>query len=238
MKKLKSPFGYIAKSTILCKWTAFVSGGVFSAMQRDKICGIYKITNPKNKIYIGQSMDIISRFSCYKNKTKSIHNQHKIYNSLIKYGADNHKFEIIHVCDKDQLNDLEIYYIELYQTVNSHNGLNLKSGGNKCVFSDEVKLKMRNAHLGTKQDKERIENNRIAQMKNKSRNRVVLQYDLDGNFIKEWESVAECVRNGYGNHVGSCCLKKYGRNTHKGYLWEYKDLADKLNLINLNNHFN
>ena len=32
----------------------------------EKISGIYKITNPKGKVYIGQSIDIYKRFKSYK----------------------------------------------------------------------------------------------------------------------------------------------------------------------------
>lgn len=31
-----------------------------------KICGIYKITNPKNRVYIGQSVDVRHRIYSYK----------------------------------------------------------------------------------------------------------------------------------------------------------------------------
>jgi hypothetical protein len=31
-----------------------------------KICGIYKITSPSKKVYIGQSVDIITRCNYYK----------------------------------------------------------------------------------------------------------------------------------------------------------------------------
>ena len=84
--------------------------------------GIYKIINPKGKIYIGQSIDIDRRFNEYKklqcNQSK------KIYNSLKKYGWENHKFEIIEECSIDNLNIKEEEYISYY---NSHiNGLNIK----------------------------------------------------------------------------------------------------------------
>lgn len=47
------------------------------------LLGIYKITNPNNKIYIGQSINIKNRFyhySLYHCKTQT-----KLYNSFIKY---------------------------------------------------------------------------------------------------------------------------------------------------------
>ena len=49
----------------------------------------------------------------------------------------------------------------------------------------------------------------------------VLQYTLDGEFIREWESTAECGRNGFNRaHVTDCCNGK--RKTHKGFRFMYK----------------
>ena len=57
--------------------------------------------------------------------------------------------------------------------------------------------------------------------RSKKKSKTVLQYDLQGNFIKEWKSVAECGRNGYNHgHIAACCLGK--RKTHKGFIWKYK----------------
>ena len=49
----------------------------------------------------------------------------------------------------------------------------------------------------------------------------VVQYTLDGQFVREWESIRECDRNGF-NHgaVAVCCQGK--RKTHKGFIWKYK----------------
>ena len=50
----------------------------------------------------------------------------------------------------------------------------------------------------------------------------VLQYTLDGQFVKEWSSTMECKRNGYNqSHIIECCRKN--RKTHKGFKWGYKD---------------
>jgi group I intron endonuclease len=84
--------------------------------------GIYKITNPKVKVYIGQSIDINRRFNEYK---KLLCNQSKkLYNSLKKYNPESHKFEILEECNVVELNSKEEYYILKH---NSHiNGLNIK----------------------------------------------------------------------------------------------------------------
>lgn len=92
-----------------------------------KIIGIYKITSPSNKIYIGQSVDIFKRITYYKNNT--CEGQTLLHRSLKKYGWSKHRFEIICQCGKSDLDILERFYIELYQTFNSDFGLNLESGG-------------------------------------------------------------------------------------------------------------
>ena len=86
--------------------------------------GIYKITNPNNKVYIGQSIDIEKRFKQYKRY--SCKAQPKLYNSLNKYGVENHIFEIIKKCNIEELNTKERYYQEKYNAI--QNGLN-------CVYT-------------------------------------------------------------------------------------------------------
>lgn len=90
------------------------------------IIGIYKITSPKNRVYIGQSIDIKKRFSGYKRLDSKA--QIRLYNSFLKYGVVNHKFEIIIECDINQLNDLERFYQDLYNVLDK-NGLNCRLQG-------------------------------------------------------------------------------------------------------------
>ena len=62
--------------------------------------GIYKITSPSNKVYIGQSVNIQKRFRDYKSLKRSIKQQPRLYNSFVKYGVNNHLFEILSECTK------------------------------------------------------------------------------------------------------------------------------------------
>ena len=49
----------------------------------------------------------------------------------------------------------------------------------------------------------------------------VLQYTLDGEFVREWESTAECGRNGFNQGaVNACCLGKLKK--YKNFMWKYK----------------
>lgn len=109
--------------------------------------GIYKITSPTNKIYIGQSVNIEKRWKYHKlSKDKKCS---KLYSSFKKYGVDKHKFEVIHICIENELNELEKYYVDLYNCFNSKYGLNLKDGGgSKGNVSEETKLKISKATKG------------------------------------------------------------------------------------------
>lgn len=108
----------------------------------EKKIGIYKITSPKGKIYIGQSVDIERRWKEYKRLACKSH--HRLYSSFIKYGILNHAFEIVSICNADELNTQEQYYQELFCCIGK-NGLNCKITGiadRSGLLSDELKEKM------------------------------------------------------------------------------------------------
>tara|TARA_R110000868_G_scaffold397674_1_gene670449 strand:- start:51 stop:632 length:582 start_codon:yes stop_codon:yes gene_type:complete len=104
--------------------------------------GIYKITSPSKKIYIGQSVNIEKRFIHYNNLICK--QQVKLYNSFKKYGVNNHTFEILCKCEINELNNKERFYQDLFN-VCSINGLNLtltKSDDRSGKHSDETIKKM------------------------------------------------------------------------------------------------
>lgn len=92
------------------------------------VTGIYKITNPDGLVYIGQSKDVGRRFK-----------QHRVNNwmprnplgaSMIKYGKNAHKYELLHECTIDELNKYEVYYIKKYNS-KTPNGLNVSCSGSE-----------------------------------------------------------------------------------------------------------
>lgn len=115
--------------------------------------GIYKITSPSGRVYIGQSIDIERRFRHYKRMICK--EQIKIHNSLLKYGVDAHIFEVLELCDTEQLNNRERHYQDLYDSV--ANGLNLlyvKSEHFNGGHSDESKKKISDSLTGRKLSEE------------------------------------------------------------------------------------
>ncbi len=130
-----------------------------------KKCGIYKITNPKGKIYIGQSINIEKRFREYR--YLGCKTQQLLYRSLFKYGIEKHLFEILIECLESELNDKERYYQDLYSAVGK-NGLNLKlttANDRSGSLSQEVKDKIGSAHKGVPKKKESIEKGKISLQK-------------------------------------------------------------------------
>lgn len=108
--------------------------------------GIYKITSPTGRVYIGQSININRRRLMYVgNHCKK---QAKLYASLCKYGFDNHLFEVIEICDECKLNEREEFYIAHFNTFNTPNGLNLSSGGLNKRVSEETKIKISKGNSG------------------------------------------------------------------------------------------
>lgn len=68
-------------------------------------------------------------------------------------------------------------------------------------------------------------NKRIGEkMKNGKLSKPVMQYSLDGKFIKEFPSVMECSRNGFDcSAVCNCCNGK--KTQYKGFIWKYKEVV-------------
>lgn len=83
--------------------------------------GIYKITSPTGRVYIGQSINIESRFVSYKRSECS--KQPRLRRSFAKHGVESHIFEIILECDSSELNNHERYYQDLFNVCGT-NGLN------------------------------------------------------------------------------------------------------------------
>lgn len=200
--------------------------------------GIYKIINPEGKIYIGQTINYDRRKKEYiRQKGKG---QPLLNKSMIKYTPEEHLFEILEECNINQLDEKEKYWKEYY--------INLL-GWEKVLFchiidgkggfkSLETKIKMSNYSKNrTKEHNEKIsqslkgykqtEQHRLnkskAMMGVKIPGKKVLQYDLQGNFIKEWETARQaCLFYNPKdlNGVSACCLGK--QKTAFGYKWKYK----------------
>lgn len=161
--------------------------------------GIYKITNPENKSYIGLSKDIKKRFQSHK--ALQFRGNNKFRESLTKYGWDSHFCEILEEInilglDRNEGNALlrkrERYWINKLNTF--YSGLNENGGGSGCgSHTPESKQKISSALKSKTKPKDFGSNRKkwqhTPEFKEKIKNTPrcpVLMYDLEDNFIKEF----------------------------------------------------
>jgi group I intron endonuclease len=117
--------------------------------------GIYRITSPSGRVYIGQSINIPNRIKDYKSKQKIL-SQTKLRNSFIKHGFENHLFDVLEYCDVEALSEREVFYINKYESFSNKDiGLNLTVGGegsrgfkhseaSKKIISEKALVRKRN----------------------------------------------------------------------------------------------
>jgi len=143
-----------------------------------KICGIYKITNKINgKCYIGQSNDIHRRWKQELAPNAKL-NPH-LARAFEKYGIDNFEFEIIEECQREQLNEREQFYIEIYHSIDPKLGYNKTEGGDgnlgrHFIMSEEQKEKIRKANSGRKYTDDKLVNIRYACQHKIDPNQIVI----------------------------------------------------------------
>lgn len=192
--------------------------------------GIYKITNPKNKVYVGQSIDINRRWEEYVNLRKDAIGV-KLYNSLKKYGPNEHKFEIIEECKSKQLDKKEIYWGLFFDVLNPKKGLNLKLGNSNGKCSEKTKERMSVAKKGKPNLKLRGFKYTIESKQKMSiaKNKPIIQCDLQDNPIKEWPSLSEATK--YLNKPGSTpFISKACRGEKElayGFKWKFKSALEE-----------
>ncbi len=185
--------------------------------------GIYGIKNIiSNKIYIGKGKSISSRFASHKYALRN--NKHvnpHLQNSWNKHTEENFNFFIIERCAIENLCEKEEYWINFFNSINDEFGFNLmKPGRENYSHSKETIEKMSRVKKGKKITEEHCENIKLSLYK------PVLQYDLDGNFIKEWlgaSQIRDVLGYNQSNITGVC---NGLRKTHKKFIWKYKEKAN------------
>lgn len=186
---------------------------------------IYKFTNIiNNKIYIGQTKNIISRLHSHLRHQKN----YTFNEDLIKYGWKSFKFEIlefVELCSDINivLNNKEQYYINIHKEQLDFNTMfyNVIENIHNPTFSrsKETIQNMSNSKKGCKCSQEHIENNKQSSKKrfknsnpfqNLDRQSIeyrkkvsigirktvknILQYDLEGNFITRYETQIDAAK--------------------------------------------
>jgi len=178
--------------------------------------GIYKIINSlNNKEYIGSAVDLERRHYYHLlHLRRNKHHSNKLQRAYNKYGKENFKFEVIEEVffnsscttsyKTEYLQCLEQFYLDKFLPYK--NGYNISkmsdcpnSKKSKETIKKTLETKRKNGYIVSQETKDNISKalkNSIkykAAQKRMAANRVlkVYQYDLDGNFIKEFKSKVE-----------------------------------------------
>lgn len=180
--------------------------------------GIYKITCLQNlKFYIGSASAFKaenSKKGFYRRLQRHLfslnlnkHSNKILQNSWNKYGANQFKFEIIEFCLPELCKEREQYYLDILQPF-------YPIGFNICTNSlNNTKTPVKNINT----------NNRDLSNLNSHLQQIILQFDLKGNFIKEWCGISKTAKilSIKRQNIYKCC-----RGTEKsagGYIWKYKN---------------
>lgn len=97
--------------------------------------GIYRYTNLINgKRYIGQAINLEDRHNGHIYAVLNNRPGQMIEYAMIKYGIENFRYEVLEYCSEDELNELEIYWIDYYLTQHNRKdgrgyGYNFTKGG-------------------------------------------------------------------------------------------------------------
>lgn len=115
---------------------------------------IYKITcKENNKVYIGQTTESIqTRFKRHMGYQKN-ESDTKFYRAVRKYGCDNFTIELIDTAtSRQELDELEVYWIRFYDAINSgYNTALGKRGGDTLSMNpnlESIKQKISKTKLG------------------------------------------------------------------------------------------
>jgi group I intron endonuclease len=190
---------------------------------------VYMHTVPNGRRYIGithQEPERRWRGGMHYNYNK------RFFLVIVKYGWDNIKHEILYKnLSEEEAIQKEMELIAKYKTNQEEYGYNMTTGGKgapNCTKSIETREKLSKANKGkkhTEEAKRKIgEAHKGLHLGGKSPSaKKVLQYDLDGNFIKEWDSFMDIQRElgvSYQN-IWRVCNNK--RESFLEYIWKYKD---------------
>jgi group I intron endonuclease len=203
--------------------------------------GIYKITNPEGKAYIGYSKKVENRWASHKNTQHKAN--YKLKESLTKYGGDSHQFEIIEEVDISLLSrgqgdallrKRERYWIKTLDTF--YNGLNSNGGGSGCSshtaeskrLIGEANSKPKPKDFGKNRKKWQHTEEYKAKMRNAARKPIIV-ISLDGKITKEFNTQVQAATwIGVSPNILQLILRKKPQSngkiptTTKGFKISYK----------------
>jgi hypothetical protein len=164
-------------------------------MSTTKIYLVENCYNDPNKVYIGKT----------KNSREEFHK--RIFGDQIKYNY----IDEVDSLDYKDWEPLETYWIEQFRQW-GFKVMNIrKKGGSGPEFYTEDICKKISKNRNHKKASEKLQ-------------KVVIQYDLQGNIIKKWKSIKEAslFYNIKSGDISCCCSEK--QKTAGGFRWQFENI--------------
>lgn len=176
-------------------------------MNNERKWVVYSHTNKVNgKKYIGISSNLDLRWGSNGNS----YARQFFGKAIRKYGWDNFEHQILFKnLSKDEACAMEQQLIKEFDTTNKDKGYNISTGGESGSYGSRYRKK--------------------------SVTKEVYQYDIQGNFIKKFDSIAIAVKEVTNKDtyrtcsISSCCEGK--RLTAIGYRWFYEYQGKKIDAL-------
>lgn len=175
--------------------------------------GVYCITNlVNNKIYIGSTTtNFRHRYLQYKSGfLRKLDNQPVLYKAFRKYGFENFSFNIVCITSKEEAIVMEQFYIDKGVDYNS------------CLIAGSLQ--------GLKHSLDSKTRTVTGAFHHSAKK--IYQFDLNGNFVKEWGSVIDALKSlnktkTGSSHITQCCI---GNTVSAfGYKWSFtKTLINRI----------
>lgn len=186
---------------------------------------VYAIKNTiNNRIYIGSAVNAARRYSEHKNDLiNNCHINRFLQNDYNKNDNQNFVFFILEILqNKNDLISMEQKWLDIFydKQINCYNMLPIAGSHLGAKRTAQTKLKMSLASKGIKKSKShcvKIKENAMKKAKS------ILQFDLDGVFIKEYESIHEATRQ---TNIHKTAIQEFFTNkrlTGGKFLWAYKE---------------
>ena len=203
---------------------------------------IYKIFNSVNeKVYIGQTRQPLKR-RWEHHLFLADNGDTVLYRAMKKYGKDNFYIELIEEIDNELLNEREVYWIDKFSSL-APNGYNSTLGGDGVTIYNHKEIieyylnvannSMVKTALHFKCNVQTVmnivrANNLKVQERGSWSFKPVVQLDLNGNFIAEYDSIthaAEAMSIPVAN-IHSVVSNNNLQKSANNYQWIYKDNYD------------
>lgn len=133
----------------------------------------------------------------------------------------------------DMAREKEKEFIKLYGRIDTKTGClaNLTDGGEGTIGRKYTPTKKHRQSLSESHKGKKMSDDSKLKM-SKAKKVQIIQMDLNGNFIREWDGIIDASRylNGTSTNIIRCCNGKFKQAY--GYKWAYKQIEELKQIVN------